>query len=137
MRRLLVTTAVLSALLAACAPAGARTLVTYTRTGGFAGFSDHLTVSSAGAVRVTRRTGDRHYKLSARRLRALRRAVEDARFATLEPRYGSPGTVADGFRMTVRHAGHTVVVYSGARLPGRLSRLLDRLATLVENRADR
>ena len=126
--------AVLVALSSAAAPAAARTLVRYERTGGLAGFHDEVTVGTGGRVHVERRTGERRFTLSERRLRALRKAVREARFATLRERYAPPDRVADGFTETTRHAGHTVVVQTGAKAPARLDRLLSRLRPLLSER---
>ena len=71
------------------------------------------------------------HTLSERRLKALRRAVRQARFATLRGRYAPDGVVSDGITETVRHAGRTVVVETGGDPPARLRRLLARLAGLV------
>ena len=122
-----------AALLAGAAPANARTLVRYERSGGFAGFDDAVTVSTGGAVKVARRTGTRHFSLSHARLESLRKAVRAARFSTLKARYAPPSMVADGIRETVRHGGRTVTV-DGRNPPARLSRLLDRLSRLMSGR---
>jgi hypothetical protein len=128
---LLLATAVL---LAGAAPANARTLVRYERSGGFAGFDDAVTVSTGGSVKVARRTGTRRFSLSHSRLVSLRRAVRDARFGTLKARYAPPSMVADGIRETVRHDGRTVTVETGGNPPARLARLLDRLSRLMSGR---
>ena len=123
-----------AALRAGAAPAGARTLVHYERSGGFAGFDDAVTVSTGGAVKVSRRTGTRRYALSHTRLASLRKAVRDARFGSLKARYAPPSMVADGIRETVRHDGRSVTVETGGNPPARLSRLLDRLNRLLSGR---
>ena len=110
--------------------AGARTLVSYEVTGGFAGTSDIVTVSTTGVVRSADRRGRARDRLSEARLGALRRALRDARFSTLKRRYAPKGVVNDGLVQTVRHAGRTVVVETGGRPPARLRRLLARLDAL-------
>ncbi|MEV0404512.1 hypothetical protein [Actinoallomurus sp. NPDC050550] len=52
------------------APAGEPTLVTYTRTGGFAGFADTVTVDAAGVARTSSRPTE--ITLSATELDGLR-----------------------------------------------------------------
>jgi hypothetical protein len=121
-------------LLAGAAPANARNLVHYERTGGFAGFDDAVTVSTGGAVKVAHRTGTRRFSLSHTRLVSLRKAVRDARFGTLKARYAPPSMIADGIRETVRHDGRTVTVETGGNPPARLARLLDRLTRLMSGR---
>jgi hypothetical protein len=134
MRRRIIPLLVAAGVLAGAAPANARTLVRYERTGGFAGFDDAVTVSTGGAVKVARRTGTRHFSLSHARLAALRKAVRDARFGTLKARYAPPSMVADGIRETVRHDGRSVTVETGGNPPARVRRLLDRLSRLMSGR---
>jgi hypothetical protein len=118
-------------LLTAAAPATARTIVRYERSGGLAGLHDTLTVSSGGKVAVAGRSGTRHSTLSAKRLARLKDALAAARFKTLRARYAPPYIVSDGITETVRHAGRTVTVETGGDPPKRLRRLLARLANLL------
>jgi len=134
MRRLCLLALVLAAALVVAAPADAKTLVRYTRAGGFAGFDDHVTVTTGGRVTVASRTTERRFSLSDRRLPSLRKAVREARFASLRKRYGPAHPVPDGITETVRHAGHRVIVTTPARPPARLERLLDRLRRLLSDR---
>jgi hypothetical protein len=64
--------------------------------------------------------------------RALRSALDDARFATLKARCRASDTCNDCFADTVRYGGRTVTVEGGAP-PGRLSVVL----RLLEARAAR
>ena len=134
MRRFCLLVLALLAAPVAAAPADAGTLVRYARSGGFAGFDDHVTVTTGGRVKVASRTTEKRFTLSERRLRALRAAVRDARFGSLRPRYGPPSPVSDAIRETVRHAGRTVVVETTGDPPARLERLLDRLRRLLSDR---
>jgi hypothetical protein len=59
------------------APAGEPTLVTYTRTGGFAGFSDTVTVDTAGVARASSRPAE--ITLSAAELDGLRANLDRIR----------------------------------------------------------
>jgi hypothetical protein len=134
----IVTTALMVAVLAAASlalasPAAAKTLVRFDKSGGFAGIQVRLSVTDAGSATVTRsRLGkDRRFKLSSVQLRGLRKALRDARFSTLLARYAPMVVVADGFTRSVRYAGRSVTVSDGARLPARLSRLLERLEQLA------
>jgi len=134
-RRTLSRTLVLSALasLALASPAAAKTLVSYSKTGGIAGINVSMTVSDGGSARVTgSRTGAaKRFSMSSRSLRALRRALKDARFSTLKRRYVSRYPVSDAITQTVRYAGRTVSVSDGGNPPERLRKLLSRLSGLA------
>ncbi|WP_345429382.1 hypothetical protein [Actinoallomurus vinaceus] len=58
-------------------PAGGPTLVTYTRTGGFAGFGDTVTVDAAGVARVSSKPAE--ITLSAAELDGLRANLDRIR----------------------------------------------------------
>jgi hypothetical protein len=105
-------------------------LVSFERTGGFAGIERSLVVHRSGKV-----VGDGFpvttQRLSATRLRALRGALVRARFATLRRTYVSDTPIADGYVYWIRYAGRTIQIEEGAKLPPRLARpfsLLIRLA---------
>jgi hypothetical protein len=134
MRRFTMLLILVSALVPAgvlAAPVSAKTLVAYERTGGFAGVHDTVRVGTHGKVTVRRRGSGHGYKLSAKRLKALERAVRDARFGSLRKRYAPAGVISDGYTETVSHAGRTVVVETGGNPPRRLRRLLERLVDLL------
>ena len=131
MRRLAVPLAVL-ALLASAATAEARRLVRYDVGGGIAGLASTLVVNRDGSARQTGNRGDdRRFTLSRRQLRALKRDLEAARFATLKRRYAPDVLVLDGITEAVTYRGRTVSVTSGADPPARLERVLRRLARLL------
>jgi hypothetical protein len=125
---------VLALLVALAAPlaAGARTsaLVGYSRTGGFIGVHDSLTVLWDGTAVSSRGS----FRITAQRLRTLRATLERARFGTLQRRYSADYPVADGFTYRVSYAGRSVVVEEEARVPLRLQRALDLLADLFGRR---
>lgn len=126
-RALLVALA-LAGLLAA--PASAARFVA-ERTGGIAGVSDRLVVTTGGDGWRSDRAGER-VRLRPADTRALRRALKDARFATLRPRYAPEGTIADAFEYRLRHRGQEVVVVETADdVPPRLQRLLDAVGVLL------
>ena len=126
MRRIAVLLAVL-AVAAPAAQAQQRPLVTFTRTGGFIGATDQLSVSTAG--RVTSSRGS--YRISTARLLALRRSLIVARFATLRPKYLAAVPIADGYTYGIRYAGRSVLVEEGAETPTRLAKLVRLLDGLL------
>jgi hypothetical protein len=114
----------------------AAVLVSYTRTGGFVGVNDRLTVYRSGRARLARRTGPAvALTLTCSRLRVLRDRLVRARFASLQPVYLPDTPVADGWEERVRFRGRTVRVHTGAVVPLRLRRVLDPLRDFVANRA--
>jgi hypothetical protein len=105
-------------------------LVSYTRSGGFIGVRDVLTVRADGQASADGRV----FRLGPRRLAALQAALREARFATLARKYLPEAPFSDGYTWTVSHAGKTVLVAEGGSPPRRLQRLLDVLADIHARR---
>ena len=95
--------AVMAALAAAPASAGAKTLVSFTQSGGIAGISDSVTVTTTGHVVVDGHGTDRSHRLRAATLRELRKMLSEARWDRASP--GS-SRCADCFEYVVRYHGH-------------------------------
>jgi hypothetical protein len=106
-------------------------LVAYTRTGGFIGVQDSMKVFRDGTVTST--NGD--FRLSAKRLLALRTRLRAARFPSLKRRYEAEYPIADGFVYSVAYLGRNVVVNEEAKAPLRLRRVLDTLGEMFVERA--
>jgi hypothetical protein len=87
------------ALAAVPAAATAKTLVTFEQSGGIAGVSVSVAVSTTGDVSG----GDRSHRLRAATLRHLRRLLADARWDRASP---GPSHCADCFAYAVRYHGH-------------------------------
>lgn len=110
-------------------------LVSYSRTGGFAGIRERLRVYRGGRAEVVRGSGAlTELRLSCRCVRALRDALVAARFASLATVYAPDAPVADGFLETVAYGGRSVRVLTGAELPPRLARALAVLRDVVSRR---
>jgi hypothetical protein len=105
-------------------------LVTFEQTGGFAGIERGFVVHRSGKV-VSDGLAVRTQRLSATRLRTLRNALVQARFATLRRTYESETPVADGYVYWITYAGRTIRVEEGAELPRRLARPFSLLERLV------
>lgn len=129
--------AALAASLVVASPATARTLVSYDKSGGIAGFRTAMSVSVGGMARVTSNhaPGIERFRLGTSELRALKRELRDARFSTLRRIYDSKVPIADGIAETVRYAGFRVTVSTGGNPPARLRKVLTRLR-LLASRAD-
>jgi hypothetical protein len=134
MRRLAALLAVLAAF-ATTATAEAKVLVRYDLSGGLAGTSERLVIHGDRSAEQTggRGRGEHSldFKVSAKQMRALRRELKAARFASLRRVYQPDYVVNDGFAQTVTYRGHRVVVYTGAEYPTRLHKVLRRLGRIL------
>jgi hypothetical protein len=101
--KMLLPLAFLLALAAVPAAATAKTLVSFEQSGGIAGVSVSVAVSTTGQVTGDVKGGDRSHRLRAVTLRHLRRLLADARWDR-----ASPGSshCADCFAYVVRYHGH-------------------------------
>jgi hypothetical protein len=128
----LTVVAVVASVCAQAAPAdqAPTVLVTYEQTGGFAGIERGLVVYRTGKVQSDGMPL-RASRLTPARLRALRTALQQARFATLAKRYESETPIADGFVYRVTYGGRSVRVDQGADPPARLERVLVLLRGLT------
>jgi hypothetical protein len=95
--------ALMVALAAAPAAASAKTLVSFTRSGGIAGIDDSVTVTTTGHVVVDGQGADRSHRLRAATLRDLRRMLSEARWDKANP---GASRCADCFEYLVRYHGH-------------------------------
>jgi hypothetical protein len=130
MRRLAVLIAAFA--FAMTATAEAKVLVRYDVTGGLAGRSDQLVIEGDRQARQTSsRGGSKHFKVSSKQQRALKRALKAARFSSLRRVYRPDYVVNDGLAQTVTYKRHRVVVYTGADYPARLRTVISRLGRLM------
>jgi len=94
--------ALVVALAAAPATAGAKTLVSFSQSGGLTGVSTTVTVTTTGHAAVDVSGRDRSHRLRAATLRRLRKLLSAARWDR-----ANPGTshCADCFEYVVRYHG--------------------------------
>ncbi len=109
-------------------------LVEFTRTGGFAGFNDELTVYQDGSARVTRKEFSREITLTADELLTIRQLLQNAAFGTLQPEYPPAAPGADYFTYTLTYEGKTVTAVDTG-VPESLQPLIEALGTLVSENA--
>jgi hypothetical protein len=88
-------------------------LVDYQRTGGIAGFDDHLVVFENGQAIYTRRNTPGSppsgiFYLSDKELAELQRLLEEADFPGLAPHYPAQDPGADYFTYSITYKGKTV-----------------------------
>ena len=119
--------------LAAPATAGAKQLTRDRNPGGgIAGRYDKLVISTGGKADQTGDSGEHHFTVRAKQLRALKRELRAARFSTLKRRYKPKFQVFDGTVQAIRYRGKTVSVYLGAEgIPDRLSKVIRRLSRIM------
>ncbi|MEV7419053.1 protealysin inhibitor emfourin [Streptomyces sp. NPDC089919] len=104
-----------------------RTLVTVTRTGGFAGVDEGVIVHEDGSFTRLRRGRETDTdRMTPAALDGLRTALEQADFGRL-PADSNPtrSTVADGFSYRITHGGHEVT--TADPVPPALSRVIASL----------
>jgi heat shock protein HslJ len=109
-------------------------LVEFTRTGGFAGFNDALTVYQDGSATVTRKEFTREISLTADELLTIRQLLQNAAFGTLQAEYPPAAPGADYFTYTVTYEGKTVTAVDTG-VPESLQPLIEALGTLVSENA--
>jgi hypothetical protein len=115
----------------AVGPAAARsTVVKFERSGGFAGFDDHLTVFSDRRYVARSRDGAaRRLRLSVKGMRALRHDLDAAHLDRPLPAPG-PSGCADCFEYTITYHGHRVSL-SEDKVPDRMRAAIARLSRIV------
>ena len=109
-------------------------LVEFTRTGGFSGFNDAITVYQDGSAVVTRKEFTGEITLTADELSTIRQLLQDASFGSLQPDYPPEAPGADYFTYTVTYEGKTVAAVDTG-VPGSLQPLIEELGTLVSENA--
>jgi hypothetical protein len=101
--KMLLPLAFMLALAAAPAAATAKTLVSFEQSGGIAGVSVTVVVSTTGQVTGDVNSSGRSHRLRAATLRHLRRLLADAEWDRASP---GPSHCADCFAYVVRYHGH-------------------------------
>ena len=109
-------------------------LVEFTRTGGFAGFNDEITIYQDGSAVVTRKEFTREITLTADELSTIRQLLKDASFGSLLTEYPPAAPGADYFTYTVTYEGKKVTAQDTG-VPESLQPLIEELGTLVSENA--
>jgi hypothetical protein len=107
--------------------------VSYHRSGGLAGSSDHITISRTGTVQVTGRLfGESSTLLSEFQMMQLARLFEG--WEKLADHYPAAQGAADDFVTEIRYGDKTVVASDAARnMPDQFVRAKQRLELLVRD----
>jgi hypothetical protein len=131
-RRLIVPLTILAAL-APAAGAEGKQLTRYVVGGGIAGRVDQLVVQNSGAAHQSGDGGDHRWKVSAKKLRALKRAFKAARWSSLKREYRPDVPVFDGITQSVSYRGKQVTISTGAEVPTRLERVIVRIRRIMKS----
>ncbi len=105
-------------------------LVEYRRTGGIAGFNDHLVIFSNGQSAYERRDRSGVFSLNGDDLAKLKSSLDAANFSALSPEYPAPSPGADYFSYTITYQGKTVKTETGG-VPPPLSPVIGQLDYLL------
>lgn len=109
------------------------TFIEYTRTGGFAGFNDHLVISSDGTATVTRKDTTRQLQVPELTMRKLTTHISAADFRSLNDEYPAPQAGADYFTYTITYDGKTVVT-EDTGVPQILVPIINVLNEIIDSR---
>ncbi|MFQ5342327.1 MAG: protealysin inhibitor emfourin [Anaerolineae bacterium] len=113
-------------------------LVEYRRTGGIAGYDDHLIVRTTGEATLEKKGGVRDiFTVDEDVVARLQQTVEDARIFDLKSEYRPAQVIPDAFtyRIAFQAEGrrHTVETTDGA-IPDQLVRVIDELNQIIAKR---
>jgi hypothetical protein len=104
----------------------------FTRTGGFAGFDDRLKIGTDGIIFCEPTFAHAFKKtLTAEETATLARLLDESGLFTTDHMFTSEG--ADLITYTIRYKGFTVHA-DEKQIPAQLSKVLDRLLQLLEER---
>jgi heat shock protein HslJ len=109
-------------------------LIEFSRTGGFAGFDDHLVLSSDGSGTVTRKETVRSIQVPEPVMRKLTAHLIGADFVSLDDRYHATREGADYFTYSLTYRGKTVVTEDSGT-PAVLVPIIITLNEIIEGSA--
>jgi hypothetical protein len=105
-------------------------LVEYRRTGGIAGFYDHLVIFTNGQAIYARKEGSGIFNLSGEEMGELKSLLDAADFPDLGLEYPAPAPGADYFGYTIIYKGKTVTTETGG-VPPALAPVIGQLDYLL------
>jgi hypothetical protein len=108
-------------------------MVDYTRTGGIAGFDDHVVVFENGDVIYSTRDRTGGFSLDADKLHNLEQAFTNAHFTELNSTYPAPVAGADYFYYRIIYRGYTVTTETTG-IPDTLIDIINRMDSLNGDR---
>lgn len=108
-------------------------LLDYHRTGGIAGFDDHLIVFENREAIISTRQGNGTFVLDSGSLKEISDLMNKAQFTTLNASYPAPSPGADYFSYEITYQGHTVTT-EDTGVPDRLVPVIAELNEIVSTR---
>jgi hypothetical protein len=105
-------------------------LIDYHRTGGIAGFDDHLVVFENGEAVISTRQSSGTFVLDSGSLKEIKDLLDQVQFTTLNASYPAPSTGADYFSYEITYNGHTVIT-EDTGVPDRLVPVIRELNEIV------
>lgn len=123
--------AIILSAMSGCSPR-AVPLIDYQRTGGIAGFNDHLIIYSDGHCQLQRKNLTTEFDLAPEDVSQLRQLFQNADFVNLNSEYLPDNIGADRFEYTVTYGKHTVRTMDGT-VPAALEPVLSRLDEIISS----
>ncbi len=130
-RLLLAFLVLLCTWLAGCVrPAAGGALVDYRRSGGFAGFDDHMVIAPDGKASLTRRGKTVTFDVPSQSIADLQSTFAEAGFTDLRRQFPPARQGADQIEYIITYRGHTVRAIDGA-VPESLQAVIQALNQLI------
>ena len=121
----------LSSIIVGCSGAFKPTALIFTRSGGFAGFDDRLTVTADRKATLTRKNARTEFVVDAQVWDQLTLQLEAARFSQLDHEYLPVNTCCDMFTYTLTYQSHGVKTMDTS-VPETLQPVIDLLNGLID-----
>ncbi|MBI5649124.1 MAG: hypothetical protein HZC40_01540 [Chloroflexi bacterium] len=113
-------------------PAPTGVLVEYKRTGGIAGFNDHLSINADGKTTLTRRIGNFEFTITPEQIKQIQSVFDLAKFTTLqEP--ASRLLVPDELSYVITYQGKAYRT-SDTRLVNEIQPVMTLLNSIVDSK---
>jgi hypothetical protein len=109
-------------------PSAGQVVATQTRSGGFAGIDEKLTVYADGTLQLERQGTTQTTTVDPAMVRKLQQTVKSPEWSKLPAKIGQP--VPDAFTYAIEAGGKTVTTYDGVDYPEPLATAMQEFAVL-------
>jgi hypothetical protein len=117
----------------ACASSSSQDVsIEYRRTGGFAGFDDHLVIYTDGSAVLTRQDQQSEFSIAPESMQQLQDLFSQADFGDLRREYLPERQTADVFEYVISYQGKSVRTKDTA-IPSELVPLIQALNEIVDS----